>query len=439
MGNATATSGLLNVTANGLNGTAIKLPYAYPDGSQVYLGNDAYGYPPSLYPNLTYGPNTSTTSADVFFRGQKLDPAGMLFLGPLIVNDSLALLSATLGIINNTSRNDVLGWVTIVIDASMIFDLQHSPEGLGKTGETLIVGPTAIGNRFDRNPRNASASAVENNEVRFVLPPANAQNRHQRRSTSTTSMSPFRMKSFPAVVSAWTKHNDPPNNAGAYISSKNEEGDSVSVGYATLTASFVDWVLLVEQSHSEVVSPINHLRNVVLICVFSVMAGLLLIIFPLAHYSIAPIRQLRAATKKTVEPYQSDGGSQYSSSHHDGGDSDDDETPVGEEARKEGFFGKWTGQRNNHSPQRGSRGPRRRTFRIPSKVPERRHFVTDELTDLTSTFNEMADELTMQYERLEERVKSERQSSRKAKRLLRLPIKAKLYSSPIYHTSSRRL
>ena len=405
MGNDTATTSLLNVTADGKNGTAIKLPYNYPNGDPVYLGNDEAGYPPSLYPNLTYSANVTNTSADAFFQGEKLDPTGMLLLGPLIVNDSYALLSATIGIINNTSRHDLLGWVTVVVDASTIFEILQSREGLGDTGESLLVGPTQFNNRFERDPRNASATTVKNRDVRFVLPPEDTLERRQTRQSVANTSQPFSMGSFPAVVSAWTKRNGGPNNAGAYISTKNEEGRRVSAGYATLAVPFVDWVLVVEQSHHEVVAPINHLRDVVLICVFSVIGVLLLIIFPLAHYSITPIRQLRAATKKTVEPYQPEDGSMYSGSGNTHTPSDEGNVHDDDEARKEGFLGlaKWTGSQGRS--QRGSRGLKRRTFRIPSKVPERGHFVTDELTDLTSTFNEMADELTMQYERLEERVK----------------------------------
>jgi len=46
-----------------------------------------------------------------------------------------------------------------------------------------------------------------------------------------------------------------------------------------------------------------------------------------------------------------------------------------------------------------------RSFKIPEKVPERKHILQDELSDLTSTFNEMADELSIQYAKLEDRVK----------------------------------
>lgn len=54
--------------------------------------------------------------------------------------------------------------------------------------------------------------------------------------------------------------------------------------------------------------------------------------------------------------------------------------------------------------QHRNRQPRQ-TFRIPGKVQDGKHVIHDELTDLTRTFNEMSEELMMQYERLEERVK----------------------------------
>ncbi len=195
------------------------------------MGNDEYGYPPSLLPNLAYSPNTSTSAADAFFGEQKLDPTKMLLLGPLIVNESYVLFSATLAVVNNTAHNDVLGWLTMVIDATMILDIQNSPEGLGRTGEVLLVGPPTSNNQYPSNPRNASADFIRTREGRFVLPLSNSRGRHVRRSSSTTTMIPFSLDSFQAVVSAWTKPNGGPNNAGAYIATKNEEGQKVSTGY----------------------------------------------------------------------------------------------------------------------------------------------------------------------------------------------------------------
>ncbi len=46
----------------------------------------------------------------------------------------------------------------------------------------------------------------------------------------------------------------------------------------------------------------------------------------------------------------------------------------------------------------------RQVFKIPGKVPEKKHLITDELTELTATFNAMSDELLKQYEFLDEKV-----------------------------------
>ncbi|EXJ86282.1 hypothetical protein A1O1_06652 [Capronia coronata CBS 617.96] len=421
-GNQTAVNGLLNVTAADL---VVKLPYSYPNGSAVYLGDPGLGYPPSLYPNLTYGdPAPGTSYQSVSYDGRTIEPGKPLFLGPLIVNESYSLLSVTVPMINNTSRSDILGWLTMLVNIEMIYTVQNSPEGLGKTGEILIIGPATADNVFATEIRGAQPSEAASQNVRFVLPPhsnATLQNRHKARSTIANSSIPFRMSSYPAVLAAWTKDNHAINNAGAFISTHDEDGAKVSAGYAVASTRFVDWALVMEQSHHEVIAPIYHLRNVVLICVFSVAGLLLVVMFPIAHYSVTPIRQLRAATAKTVEPYQPDDSSEYSSSMGNRALTGYESSPIStehEEARKEGFFGilpKFTRTRQlNHANI--SRGMRRRTFRIPRKVPERQHCITDELTELTRTFNEMSDELAMQYERLEERVKERTAELEKSKK-----------------------
>ncbi|EXJ76836.1 hypothetical protein A1O3_10481 [Capronia epimyces CBS 606.96] len=424
-GNETAANGLLNVTAVNLAGT-VKLPYAYPNGSAVYLGDPGLGYPPSLYPNLTYGPTVPGTNYSVVsYNGRTVEPGKPLFLGPLIVNESYSLLSVTVPMINNTSRSDILGWLTILVNMDMIYTIQNSPEGLGDSGETLLIGAATADNVFNREIRGATPTDAEPQLVRFVLPPhsnSTLQGRHKARSTIANSTLPFTIASYPAVLAAWTKHNHAINNAGAFISTHNEDGTQVSAGYAVVSTSFVDWVLVVEESHKEVIAPINHLRDVVLICVFSVMGLLLVVMLPIAHYSVTPIRQLRAATAKTVEPYQHDDTSEYSSSMGNRALQEGEGTPDQidhAEAQKEGFFSILPKITRSIQLERSTtpRNARRRTFRIPRKVPERRHCITDELTELTRTFNEMSDELAMQYERLEERVKertAELETSKKA-------------------------
>lgn len=103
---------LLNVTSEAVPN--ITLPYKYPNGSAVMLGNDGIGYPPSLYPNLTYqGDPGSNASATVYaFSNYILDLDSALLLGPLKVNNSFSLVSLTLPIANNTSATEILGFVT---------------------------------------------------------------------------------------------------------------------------------------------------------------------------------------------------------------------------------------------------------------------------------------------------------------------------------------
>jgi len=250
--------GVVNVTGDGVNGT-IKLPYTRPDGSPVYLGDSGLGYPRSLYPNLTYkrGPHNE---AQTFIGQTQLQSNTTLFIGPLSINDSFALFSVTMAINNNTSRTETLGWVTVVVDANMIYDIVLSPEGLAGTGELLLVGPNMKHNKFQTEIRGDSAQQAEDRVVKFVLPPQSNStlgNRHPLRSwQSGNSTLPFNMSAYPAVVDAWSSHNHDINNAGAMISTHNEENVKVSVGYAVVPNPLVDWVVVVEQSTCKCPPPV---------------------------------------------------------------------------------------------------------------------------------------------------------------------------------------
>lgn len=413
--------GLLNVTAT--LPTPVRLPATHANGTPAYLGDsgdDGQGFPPNLYPNLTFTStvvNSTFNVSTAFFNGKQLYSNTTLFLGPFLVNETFALASITVPINNNTSQSDVLGWLTVVLTCSTIFDILDSVEGLGKTGQVLIIGPATQENRllgspeYDDNSGLISKASARSELVSFVLPPAHNSSRSTKQSSHLYGNvnTPFQMQQYPAVVDAFTKENGADRNAGSKISSTNEDGKTVSVGYALPMSAMVDWVLLIEQSHAEVTSPISRLRNILVACVFGTTGVLLILLLPIAHLSVRPIRRLRAATKKTVEPYQypSDDNSVRSSTSGDSGglDSSEDENTAAE-ARKEGFFGRVTTWRSRHRKKKVEKEQLRRsqTFRIPGKVKDRKHFVQDELTDLTTTFNEMSEELMLQYERLEQRV-----------------------------------
>ena len=416
--------GLLNVTSPDIQGT-IPLPHQYSNGTPVYLGDNGTGYPPAAFPNLTFTStviNNTFNRSNAFWNGQPLYSNSTILLGPWLLNESFALMSITVPVVNDTAIDDILGWITVINNAQSIFQVADSIEGLGNTGQILIVAPTTPDQKLPANVTNASASKVKKSvakleEVRFVLPPVQNASRSTRHSLRTygTPRLPFQMQHYTGILDAYTSDTGRPNNAGSLVSTKNEQGYQVSVGYALPQSLMVDWALIVEQSHGEVYGPINHLRDVLVTCVFGTIGVILLFLFPMAHLSARPIRRLREATKKTVEPYQyqsEDGLTSGRPSTSSEGDLAEDSNgersrSSSAEARKEGFLdtiSRWRPRgRRKHRRRREPQGAQ--TFRIPGKVEDGKHYIHDELTDLTRTFNEMSEELMMQYERLEERVK----------------------------------
>jgi hypothetical protein len=155
-------------------------------------------------------------------------------------------------------------------------------------------------------PERQGSSNKQNSNVivDFILPPysnTTLGDRHELRAFATGNPDlPFTMAQYLTVRDAWSKQNDIINNAGEMISSTNEEGIKVSVGYAQLSTSLVDWMLVFEQSYGEVIGPINRFCDIVLACVFSVFVAIIPVSFPLVHCAARPIRALRVAT---IEPY----------------------------------------------------------------------------------------------------------------------------------------
>ncbi|KAK5147244.1 hypothetical protein LTR04_000879, partial [Oleoguttula sp. CCFEE 6159] len=405
-------SSLINATSSNVMG-AFKLPYSFPNGTPVYLGDGDLGFPPGLYPNLTYGARSATTLNEqtALYNGDLLDSSSALLLGPWALNSSTSLVSLTVPIINNTSATDILGWLTVVLDGRLIKAVIDSTEGLDQTGVTLLVGPANSTNHFPSGflYNSNGVAPTLSPQVHFVLPVSqNDSSRHMSHAVGTAN-APFDISTFPAVQTGLTQNQQSTNNAGSLISTHNEEGLSVSVGFAIPDTSLCDWIVVLEQEQSEVWAPINHLRNVLLACVFGTVGALLLLTLPLAHFASRPIRRLREATSKSVVApgfTPSIASSESPNSRNGAGYGNDDEDAK-DTARKEGFLGSLTRWRRGGRPNRAQReeDERRRVFRIPGKVRDRKHVIHDELTDLTQTFNEMSDELMMQYERLEERVK----------------------------------
>ena len=400
-------SSVLNVTGQSIC-RMIPLPYLAPNGSSVYLGQNGSGYPSNLYPNLTYSStplNSTFNISNASYNGLPLRSDSVFFLGPWLINETFALVSLTLPIVNTSAPADTLGFLTIVASAAAIMDIGTSTEGLGNTGEILIVKPNTANQKLPSNLRRRGSTPLDRTaagrqEVVFVVPPVYNTSRNSRHMDRVygTPNAPFTMDQYPAVLDAYASGGSGSNGAGSLISTHDEQNSHVSVGYALVTSRLADWALVVEQSYDEVTAPIRRLRAILLACVFGTVGVLLILLFPIAHLSVRPIRRLREATSRAVETeiYPSEDGS--SGSLHpsqDGGEDSGEDGNNGVLARKEGFIGRVTQRHGRNNVSHTSRGSGHLdTFRIPGKVVDPKHVVHDELTDLTRTYNEMSDELT---------------------------------------------
>ncbi|KAH6682605.1 histidine kinase-group VI protein [Halenospora varia] len=416
-------TGLFKITTNT---SGILLPTLFPNGTNVPLGDPTLGYPPALYPNVTYqtsgtpdpmDPSVNATTVNAYFDFP-LNQSNVLLLGPLQINDSYALLSMTLPIIENNRPSNILGYMTVVAAASTLIDVTSSREGLANTGITLLIGPSRHENQFrpEQKPANSTSgpvdSAIGPAVVKYIFPPAtNGADRHRAYIANLTNYgsSNFSMRSYPAAVEGFGSYNQGINNAGSLLSTRNENNVSVSVGYARPQSSLVEWLLIVEQSHAEAWEPVNKLRKIVLACVFGTVGLIILVVLPMAHFSVRPIRRLRDATEKSITPPgYTPNGSIHSERLDEEMSDPDPENPGSPSTRsKKGLFVRLknlTSGGKQKSKLERVEDDRRRGFKIPAKVQDRKHLITDELTELTTTFNSMSDELILQYQSLEEKV-----------------------------------
>lgn len=418
-------SGLLNVT--GSTTPSIQLPYANSDGSVAYLGDGEGGFPPTLYPNITYidtnASSTSQPNTNVYqayaFQDVLLSQNNGLLLGPLVINETFALMSLTVPIRSN-GGSFILGYMTVVVSGASLIAVSESREGLGASGVVLIIGSVSASNRFNSSQPASNATYVPTDldafgdtPVHFILPPLAApeeSNRHDERSYESGQYeTPFLLRDYPAALWDFSRQINTVNNASAAIWTHNEEGTSVSVGYARPQNALVNWTVVVEQARWEAATPINTLRTILLGCVFGTAGVVLLLIIPCAHWSVLPIRRLKDATEKSISPPG------YQDELERFGMYDEEGMTSGKTSKRsvKGLVA-WVSRKMRHRRTRlttshADSDSRRRVFKIPGKVENHKHVITDELTELTLTFNEMSDELLKQYTSLEKRVQERTQ------------------------------
>ncbi|KAK0728700.1 hypothetical protein B0T26DRAFT_738972 [Lasiosphaeria miniovina] len=415
--------GLLNITGNAATDSGpILLPDLSPTGSKVYLGDPEYGFPPSLYPNLTYvdlkRPNQYQNNTNAFSAlafpsvslGNGSDGMGIL-LGPMAINSTFALISISIPIRRIHNYGYILGYLTIVATAKTLVEVQLSREGLGNTGIMLFIGSVNPWNHFDNSVTASNASWSPNFDdfqrqpVQFLLPPQvvpGQADRHDMHSFNSGRLDdPFSVSQFPAVLDAFYNKNTSPNNATSDLTTTNEQGRIVAVGVARPQTSLVTWAVVVEQDESEAFHPMNTLRNILLGCVFGTAGLVLVLVIPCAHLSVMPIRRLKSATEKSIAPPG------YEDEFEDEFDEENPSSGTTSGQSEKGFIAsvrRRIRRRRRARMRAGTADSHRRAFKIPARVDDRKHYITDELTELTETFNEMTDELLKQYTSLDEKV-----------------------------------
>lgn len=414
--------GLLSVTGAGVGNATdnIRLPYLAPDGTRVNLSDTEYGYPPSLYPNITYTnlgyPNPYVQSTPAFgayaFPNVNLSTGGGLVLGPMVINETFALLSLTIPVRSFAISGFLLGYMTLVVSAGSLSAIQMSPEGLGSTGVMLLVGPANPSNRFNvsqpasNDTYTPTQPSFKNTPVRFVIPPVpvpGQADRHSRRNYNDGNYyaRPFPLYQFPSLTKVYTRKLSPLDNSTVDLSTTNEQGIAVAVGVARPATTLVNWAIVVEKAKNEAYEPIDKLRDILLGCVFGTAGLVAILIFPCAHLSVLSIRRLKAATEKSINPPG------YDEEFDDGFDEEHPSSGATSSKRSDrGFFATiwrriWKEKKVLPISEADAH---RHVFKIPGRVEVGKHYVTDELTELTETFNNMTDELLKQYTSLEDKV-----------------------------------
>lgn len=363
--NANLTQALLNITANppgdrGFNDAKNKkdaLGVFTDESGETQSANwDGHeGFPDELYPRASVISNTSAEKL-MLFNQEFIESHQSLLLGPVQVNSSYYMISFTVPV-HNSTRN-LIGFWTILLDAQLLVDIVNTTQGMGNTGQTLLIGPNTITNIYEPRDRELT----DDTEFRYLLPPVR---------TPELYRTVDKMGNFQAAKKAYFNTNGS-DVAVAELDTRNTQGQRVSVGYGIIGSvnKFADWALIVEMKNSEIYAPISKIQQLLIATVFGVVGGILLFIYPLAQWAVSPITRLRTATERTTQP------------------------PSYDDVR-EGRDG---------DPEDGRRNSSQRGFRIPLKIPERSYFIHDELTDLTHTYNLMTEELTRHYDELEDRV-----------------------------------
>ncbi|SCV02592.1 LAMI_0H00914g1_1 [Lachancea mirantina] len=347
-----------------------------------------------------------------------LESSGML-TDP-VLNGSVYLMSMSLPILANPSiilsDSRIYGYLTVVMSAEGLKAVFNDTTALDKSYVTII-----------------STSYREGKLAGFhlVFPPYGTQ-------TYVTSYV------FPMTNGSFTE-DALLEGKGGTLDNTEFLGRRVAMGYSRCTFSFVAWVAIVSQPANVFLSPSTKLTKIIAGTVIGIAAVVCLATFPLAHWAVQPIVRLQKATEiitagrglrsdnNSASISRSDSSHKRSSTVGSFGSAfrlrNDKllansyvERTAGNGSPEKGdaSAGETKLDRSNHlvgnsarnsfhsetASERSDRYMIPTSLMIDARVPVYRRFFSDELSELTDTFNTMADELDRYYTLLEDRVRA---------------------------------
>ena len=345
---------------------------------QVFeLTNTSLSINPNLYPLL----NSSSAPS-------MLSTLGGVVTGPYL-NDSTRMMSITLPIYGNSTilvqSSDLSGYLTIVTSTESFQQVIADTTGLDSEG--VMTVSEAVGDVKDTQ------------SFEYILPPT---------PPSPIQYGVYSLSQYPALQRIFFS-----NGTGDMIDTYTTQGTSISVGYATADLRFITWGVTIEEPHSVIYSPIVKIRNIVIGTAFGLAGFMVLITLPFAFFAVKPIYRLKRATEQTKTTFnQSDNNN---NNNNNSNNSSNNNNNNNNNNRNEKQMTSSTNNTNNihnriidledttgSSPDLNDPDSR---FKVPSKVQIPQRIFRDELTDLSETYNRMADELIKRYMHLEDRVR----------------------------------
>ncbi|SMN17910.1 similar to Saccharomyces cerevisiae YIL147C SLN1 Histidine kinase osmosensor that regulates a MAP kinase cascade [Maudiozyma saulgeensis] len=359
-----------------------------------------------------------------------------------VKNGSSYLMSMSLPIFTNPSIilsdvSKVYGYITIVMSAEGAYSVFHDTTALEKSNVAVL-------------------SAVRNNTgyligYHFVFPPEG---------TSSDIISTV----YPLSNGSFLNSAVRLGRAGSVKSTKFIYSKNVAVGYSPCTFALVNWVAVVSQAESVFLSQSTKLAKIIAGTVVAIGVFVIVVTFPLAHWAVKPIVRLQKATELITEgrglrtntpgsrsasrnnsirrtSFQSSrfhftnsimgnlkfdrNEPNYSNSinekvhltpsslsasihadslHQIDGSNSRPMSPLDEASSNKEVHSVTTD--SNERLSNKSRNLTTSTNLIEARVPLSRTLFSDELSDLTETFNTMTDALDQHYALLEDRVRA---------------------------------